>query len=291
LKGEDDFSVGLLVGDRWDQYKIYLKNKEYDALTGLPNLNYFKAFAKELLLDHPEYQYVIVYSDLSRIKFINDTLGYDIGDKILCDLAKLFKGHLQEYECLARISEDNFLVLMRYDSIKELRKRILTVNEQFNSIEKIKYPGNKFIIISGAAKINDVKDINTVIENANIARKSVKDSLKAACKIFDESMKKDLQKEAEITNDMEQALKNGEKFTYHPTDFRITLNHGALGVSKKQGIILFEALREQFRIDFEEKYIKNNTISEIIVDKLGTFDYADIYDIINELNEYIDENY
>lgn len=224
LNGEDDFSVGLLVGDRWNQYKTYLKNREYDALTGLPNLNCFKAVVKKLLSDHPDYQYAIVYSDLSRIKFINDTLGYDIGDKILCDLAKLFQEHLQEYECLARISEDNFLVLIRYDSVKELRKRILTINEQFNSIEKIKYPGNKFIIISGVAKINDVNDINTVIENANIARKSVKDSLKAACKIFDEAMKKDLQKEAEITNDMEQALKNSEFLVYFQPKINLLTN-------------------------------------------------------------------
>ena len=104
-------------------------------------------------------------------------------------------------------------------------------------------------------------------------------------KINISDLRKNLNVTGIVPNDtvalIEQALKNGEKFTYHPTDFRITLNHGALGISKKQGIILFEALREQFRIDFEEKYIKNNTISEIIVDKLGTFDYADIYDIIN----------
>lgn len=224
LKVKNEFSAGLLVGDRWNQYKTYLKYKEFDALTGLPNLNHFKTIAKKLLLEHSEFQYVIVYSDLSRVKFFNDILGYDIGDKILCDLAKLFQEHLQEYECLARISEDNFLSLIRYDSIKELRKRILTINEQFNSIEKIKYPGNKFIIISGVAKIQDVNDINTVIENANIARKSVKDSLKAACKIFDEEMKKDLQKEAEITNDMEQALKNGEFLVFFQPKINLKTN-------------------------------------------------------------------
>ncbi len=168
---------------------------------------------------------------------------------------------------------------MRYDSIKELRKRILTVNEQFNSIEKIKYPGNKFIIISGAAKINDVKDINTVIENANIARKSVKDSLKAACKIFDESMKKDLQKEAEITNDMEQALKNGEFLVYFQPKINLRTNKlvgaEALVRWKKNGVLIPPS-------DFIPIFEKNGFIVNV--------DFYVYEEVCKTLRKWLDQN-
>lgn len=191
-------------------YKI----KNYDALTGLPTLHKFKKDVKQLLRQHPGEKYAVIYSDINQFKYINDTLGYDIGDKILCDFAMLLSCNGSKDAGISRVSEDNFLAVVPFESEEIIKGYILAVNEQFNIMQRAKYPGNKFIVATGVALIDDSEDITVAIDNANVARKSIKSSPKSVCKFFDHSMKVKLQREAEITNTMEQALKNGEFIVY-----------------------------------------------------------------------------
>ncbi|WFR59398.1 EAL domain-containing protein [Anaerocolumna sp. AGMB13025] len=191
-------------------YKI----KNYDVLTGLPTLHKFKKDVIQLLADHPEQNYAIIYSDITQFKYINDTLGYDIGDKILCDFAQLLTANGTKDIGFSRVSEDNFLAAVPIKEEEELNSQIMAINEQFNIMQRAKYPGNKFIVASGVALIEPGEDITIAIDNANVARKSIKNSPKTACKFFDHNMKIQLQREAEITNSMEQALKNGEFIVY-----------------------------------------------------------------------------
>ncbi len=188
--------------------------RNYDALTGLPTLHKFKKDVRKLLMENMDHNYAIIYSDISQFKYVNDALGYDIGDSILCDFARHLKENQKQNTGLARSSEDNFLAVVKYNDEEELKAHILEVNEQFNVNERMKYPAHNFIITSGVSIIEPSKDISIAIDNANIARKSVKNSLKTACKFFDHSMKIKLQKETEITNTMENALKNGEFIVY-----------------------------------------------------------------------------
>jgi diguanylate cyclase (GGDEF)-like protein len=206
------YLLKMRASEKASKQLYYIKN--YDALTELPTLHKFKKDLKQLLNEHPECQYAVVYSDISEFKYINDTLGYDVGDKILCDLANMLSSNQFESQCLARISGDSFLSVHAYQDEKTLHDKIISFNEQFNVIMKSKYPANKFIVISGVSLIDSKEDITVAIDNANLARKSIKPSTKTACKFFNSSMKLKLLKEAEITNSMEQALKNGEFIVY-----------------------------------------------------------------------------
>ncbi len=191
-------------------YKI----RNYDALTGLPTLHKFKKDVRQLLEEHPEQKYAVIYSDIIQFKYINDSLGYDVGDKILCDFAMLISCNGKKTKGLARFSGDNFVAAVPLEDKKLLKDQIMTFNEQFNAMQRAKYPGNKFIVASGVSFIDESKDITAAIDNANIARKSIKNSPEITCKFFDNAMKIKLQREAEITNSMEQALKNGEFIVY-----------------------------------------------------------------------------
>lgn len=205
------YLLKMRASERASQQLYQIKN--FDLLTGLPTLHKFKKDVKQLLDDNPKVKYAIVCSDLTQFKYINNTLGYDTGDKILYDFAALLNGDIYK-EGLARISEDNFVVIYKFTNEDALKNHILKLNEQFNVAQKAKYPGNKFIIASGASLMNASEDITTAIDNANIARKSIKNCPKTYCKFFDHSMKEKLQKEAEITNNMEQALKDREFIVY-----------------------------------------------------------------------------
>lgn len=206
------YLLKMRASERANQRLYQIVN--YDSLTGLPTLHMFKKVVRKLLQDNPDETYAVIYSDISHFKYINDSFGYEVGDKILCDFAEYLSRMYMKNECLARCFDDNFLAVIRYEDETILKAHVLAINEQFNTIQKAKFPANKFIIKSGISIIDPNEDITVAIDNANVARKCVKDSLKTACKIFDASMKAKLQTETEITNNMEQALKNEEFVVY-----------------------------------------------------------------------------
>lgn len=218
-----DSLCGVLVGqEEWEKNAYALKSanqelyqiRNYDVLTGLPTLHNFKKIVGKLLSEFPERKYAIVYSDINRFKYINDSLGYDIGDIVLCDLALYLTGKDNRNECLARSSEDNFISVIQYENKKSLVEHVLLMNEKFNALERKKFPANSFVVVSGICELNPKEDINITIDNARMARKSIKDSLKPAVRFFDKSLEIMQLREAEITNCMEQALRNGEFVIY-----------------------------------------------------------------------------
>ncbi len=217
------YLLKMRASERANEQLYRIKN--YDALTGLPSLHKFKKDVSKLLSDNPGQKYAIIYSDITQFKYINDTLGYDVGDRILCDLAMLLSGDGTRMERVSRISEDNFLIVSPLVDEKVLTDNILLMNEQFNIQQRAKYPGTKFIVASGVSVIDPAEDISVAIDNANVARKSIKNSSKTNCKFFDNSMKVKLQREAEITNSMEQALKNSEFIVYLQPKIGLTDNN------------------------------------------------------------------
>lgn len=215
------YLLKIRASDRASKQLYNLKN--YDTLTNLPTLYKFKVDAKQLLRENTDKQYAIIYSDINRFKHINDTLGYDVGDKILFDCGNFLSSNI-EHECIARIGEDNFIILVPYYNEEELKKTVLETNEQFNNIQKAKYPGYKFTITSGISIIDRNEELSVTIDNANIARKSLKNSRDNSCLFFDDNMKMKIHKELEITNNMETALKNGEFIVYIQPKIGLTEN-------------------------------------------------------------------
>jgi diguanylate cyclase (GGDEF)-like protein len=206
------YLLKMRASERANQQLYRIKN--YDILTGLPTLHKFKKDVRNLLEKYPDRKYAIVYSDITQFKYINDTLGYEAGDKILCEFAALLSESDTMAEGVSRVSEDNFLAVLQYEEEESFKNHIFQINERFHSTQKAKYPGTKFIVVSGVSLVDSSEDITVAIDNANIARKSIKGNPKITCKFFDNSMKVKLQWEAEITNSMEQALKDGEFIVY-----------------------------------------------------------------------------
>ena len=62
----------------------------HDALTGLPNRALFMSRLEEALdrnRKDPKYQVSVLFIDLDRFKYVNDSLGHLIGDQLLNDIA------------------------------------------------------------------------------------------------------------------------------------------------------------------------------------------------------------
>ncbi|WP_206047250.1 EAL domain-containing protein, partial [Noviherbaspirillum denitrificans] len=86
----------------------------HDALTGLPNRTMFNEMLGAAIRSARRYgrDFAVLFIDLDRFKFINDTLGHHAGDMLLREMAERFGGSLRSSDVIARLGGDEFVALV-----------------------------------------------------------------------------------------------------------------------------------------------------------------------------------
>jgi diguanylate cyclase (GGDEF)-like protein/PAS domain S-box-containing protein len=91
------------------EYQAY-----HDALTGLPNRLLFRD-RLTIALAHAKRQQsplTVMFLDLDRFKYVNDTLGHSLGDELLRAVAARLRSVLREGDTIARMGGDEFTILL-----------------------------------------------------------------------------------------------------------------------------------------------------------------------------------
>jgi diguanylate cyclase len=85
----------------------------HDALTGLPNRAFLARRLDELVARPPDQQrrFAVLLIDLDRFKEINDSLGHQAGDQLLCTLSERLAGRVRGSDSIARLGGDEFVVV------------------------------------------------------------------------------------------------------------------------------------------------------------------------------------
>jgi len=93
----------------------------HDSLTGLPNRMMFSSLLNVAIPTAARYKrdFAVMFIDLDRFKFINDTLGHEAGDLLLKEIAARFKQTLRASDVIARLGGDEFVVLVQEISDRE----------------------------------------------------------------------------------------------------------------------------------------------------------------------------
>jgi diguanylate cyclase (GGDEF)-like protein/PAS domain S-box-containing protein len=87
---------------------------QHDALTGLPNRLALLMRLAQLLPEarRHEWSVAIMFIDLDRFKIINDTLGHQVGDELLREVACRLNSVIRETDFVARLGGDEFVVIL-----------------------------------------------------------------------------------------------------------------------------------------------------------------------------------
>ncbi len=85
-----------------------------DTLTGLPNRTRFQEqLQRQLALADAEQQLMaVMFLDLNRFKYVNDTLGHEIGDQLLKAVGRRLVHSVRSGDCVARLGGDEFTVVL-----------------------------------------------------------------------------------------------------------------------------------------------------------------------------------
>lgn len=194
------------------------KEKSYkcDRITGLPNELLFFEVAKKIMKREPEKKYAIVYTDINYFGFVNKMYGYLEGNRLLAYFAAMMKRERNVVKEATRLSADNFVFLITYDTEDAVTEQICTLNEEFSNQCYQERIGVKLILSSGVALLEEDTPIRSAIDNANIARKSVKGNpLITSCGLFTNEMQQKIQWETYVNQHMEAALNNKEFSVYY----------------------------------------------------------------------------
>ena len=199
--------VSMVLNDITDIKKYaeemrYLAN--YDTLTTLIN----RYQLNNLIIDsiNKNIEFSIIFIDLDNFKNLNDTLGHNVGDGILCVVANVLNKLSNDKITISRFGGDEFVILRKgknkINDIEELTENIL------NSINKtFKFKNYEFQLkASGGVSFypEHATEISTLLKYADIAMYKSKASGGNIIKIFEYDMLSTINIENKIKNAIEK---------------------------------------------------------------------------------------
>ncbi len=185
----------------------------YDRLTGLHNRAAFLKDTEKILSENPNREYTILVLNIGGFKAVNDMLGRETGDKILCVIACAIRTVVTGKGEYARLFADNFAILTPY-SEQGIHPRALLNTVQQAVMDSGLVP-NDIQIYIGVYRVSDRSNTAAdMIDRAAIACRSVTGSLREHIAHYDETMRRRILEEQEICDESHRALRNGEFCVY-----------------------------------------------------------------------------
>ncbi|MBD8068487.1 putative bifunctional diguanylate cyclase/phosphodiesterase [Bacillus sp. PS06] len=198
----------------------------HDQLTGLPNRSSLKTNLPAAVKNAKEsnHQLALMYIDLDRFKFLNDTMGHDIGDLLLKEVAeRLLSVEGYEKYSIYRQGGDEFIVML------ENTTRTLTMDCANKILDKLKaafnYAHHEFFVsasIGISLYPTDGEDSDTLIKNADTALYLVKDRGRGHFRFYSDQMKQGNTKIMEMETALRRAIENEELILYYQPQFDLT---------------------------------------------------------------------
>ncbi|KJR48645.1 diguanylate cyclase/phosphodiesterase (GGDEF & EAL domains) with PAS/PAC sensor(s) [Desulfosporosinus sp. I2] len=219
IRDRDETIIGAVLVFHDVSYKRNLMKElthqaQHDALTGLPNRYLFNEHLKLALAraKRKQSKLAVMFLDLDRFKLINDTMGHNMGDRLLYHVAERVRRSLREGDTIARQGGDEFLILLPeiVDDLEaaSVSERILGVFAQ-----PIMLDGNE-IYLSTSIGIslypNDGTDLETLVKQADTAMYYAKEKGRNNCQFFTNGLNIRANKRLSTENSLRKAIVRDE---------------------------------------------------------------------------------
>ncbi len=226
-------STGRDITERMRAQERLQHMAQHDFLTTLPNrLLFMDRIAQAITRAERHGKMVaIMFLDLDRFKKINDTLGHHIGDAMLVMLSRRLQSTLREEDTIARLSGDEFAVLLQdIGDADDLPPVITKILDQFNKPFLIEQHHLYISCSIGIALYpQDGIDAVNLVKNADTAMYNAKQRGRGTFSFYAPQMNAMAEEQLYIENELRQALaRNQFALVYQP---QVHLgNHALIGV-------------------------------------------------------------
>jgi diguanylate cyclase (GGDEF)-like protein/PAS domain S-box-containing protein len=210
-------SVGRDVTERRNAEQRLEHQALYDSLTDLPNRRLFTdRLGHALERTRRRGGVAVLFMDLNGFKVVNDSLGHEMGDTLLVEVAERIRGCLRPEDTLARFGGDEFTVLI--EGVEEPDEAV-RVAERI--VEELRAPftleGRELYVaasIGVALGTDGTKNAEELLREADTAMYRAKDE-GPGYKVFDPAMHERAVDRLELENDLRRAIEREEFVVYY----------------------------------------------------------------------------
>ena len=190
----------------------------HDGLTGLPNRVMFSHLINLgiPLAARNNRNFAVLFIDLDRFKFVNDTLGHDAGDGLLQEVTRRFKHTLRASDVIARLGGDEFVVLI-HDMTDANQAATVARKLLVAAMEPVTLLGQECRVTASigiAVYPDDGEDEQSLMKNADIAMYHAKEEGKNNFQFFSKDIKSHSLERMALEANLRYALERKE-FSLH----------------------------------------------------------------------------
>jgi diguanylate cyclase (GGDEF)-like protein len=181
----------------------------FDRLTGLANRITFESNLKAGInrTDRRGGKLITFFLDLDRFKTVNDSLGHDIGDKLLVEVSNRLSKSLREGDTLARLGGDEFAVLLENissEAAADVAMKLIDVVKKTIIVEGYHLKITTSVGIS--VYPSDGQNAADIVKHADTAMYHAKDQGRNQFSFYSSAMNKKAERRLLLENKLRRAL-------------------------------------------------------------------------------------
>lgn len=198
--------------------RFYQKNRRElekiaftDALTGGANNAAFQMECNRRIRQSAPASCSVVYLNIKDFKLVNEKLGMDAGNQILCDIYGILNQNIGEEELAARAEADHFFLLLNEKDPERISRRLADMVAEIRGIEENREYGFSITLLRGAC-LADSPETDCAIyqDRARTASMFREEGEGEVCVFYSPDMMEQIKKEQELTSMLDRSLENGE---------------------------------------------------------------------------------
>ena len=207
------------ISERKNAENQVFRLAHYDQVTNLPNrILFLDRFEQEIKKTRRSKPFItLMYLDLDRFKEINDTLGHDMGDRLLKETAIRLLTCVRDGDTVARMGGDEFTVILT-----SLENQLSTERIAQGILDKLSEPfhlGSEVVYITTSIGISvypvDGADVDVLLKNADQAMYAAKEQGRNRYHYFTSSMQDAALMRMHLSNDLRGAVADGQFSLYY----------------------------------------------------------------------------
>lgn len=211
------FFADLTARRQSEERLRYLSN--YDELTGLANRALFtsRLHAAHQKVRQGGRSLALLHIDLDRFKLLNDSLGHEVADQLLQQMARRLTHTVPEADTVARLSSDEFAVIFdTYGSLSSLAR------DASKLLKKLRAPltiGGQELVISASIGISllpdNARDVPTLVSQANMAMQQAKHLGGNTFQFFTDNLQASTKERLLLENQLRKAISHQQLEVYY----------------------------------------------------------------------------